>query len=101
MCTPPAVDQYGLGIRVRGLVISPYSRQGYVDHKTYSFESWLRVVEERFGVMPMTGARQHRQRHDSTLSISRSSRARLRFWMLRGSPYPPAHQKLWCTRREL
>ena len=52
---PPQVDQYGLGIRVPGLVISPYARQGYVDHKTYSFESWLRIVEERFGVIPMTG----------------------------------------------
>jgi uncharacterized protein (TIGR03437 family) len=26
-----------------------------VDHRTYSFESWLRIVEERFGVIPMTG----------------------------------------------
>jgi uncharacterized protein (TIGR03437 family) len=52
---PPQVDQYGLGIRVPGLVISPYSRQGYVDHKTYSFESWLKTIEERFGVIPMTG----------------------------------------------
>ena len=51
---PPGVDQYGLGIRVPGLVISPYARQNYVDHKTYSFESWLRIVEERFGVTPMT-----------------------------------------------
>ncbi|MGI8990543.1 MAG: alkaline phosphatase family protein [Bryobacteraceae bacterium] len=51
---PPQVDQYGLGIRVPGLVISPYARQNFVDHKTYSFESWLRIVEERFGVTPMT-----------------------------------------------
>jgi phospholipase C len=41
---PPRVDQYGLGIRVPRLVISPYARQGYVDHKTYSFESWLRII---------------------------------------------------------
>ena len=51
---PPRVDQYGYGIRVPGLVISPYARQGYVDHKTYSFESWLKIVEERFGVASMT-----------------------------------------------
>jgi phospholipase C len=51
---PPKIDQYGLGIRVPGLVISPYARQGYIDHKTYSFESWLRIVEERFQVSPMT-----------------------------------------------
>jgi phospholipase C len=51
---PPKIDQYGLGIRVPGLVISPYAKEGYIDHKTYSFESWLRIVEERFGVHPMT-----------------------------------------------
>jgi uncharacterized protein (TIGR03437 family) len=51
---PPKADQYGLGIRVPGMIISPYARQGYVDHKTYSFESWLKIIEERFAVNPMT-----------------------------------------------
>ena len=51
---PPQIDQYGLGIRVPGLVISPYSKEGYIDHNIYSFESWLKIVEERFGVNPMT-----------------------------------------------
>jgi phospholipase C len=51
---PPFVDEYGLGIRVPGLVISPYAKQNYVDHTTYSFDSWLKIVEERFGVEPMT-----------------------------------------------
>jgi phospholipase C len=51
---PPKVDEYGYGIRVPGLVISPYAKQGYIDHKTYSFESWLKIVEERFGVASMT-----------------------------------------------
>ena len=51
---PPRVDSYGLGIRVPGLVISPYAKEGYVDHRVYSFESWLRIVEERYGIVPMT-----------------------------------------------
>ncbi len=51
---PPMVDQYGYGIRVPGLVISPYAKENVVDHQTYSFESWLRLVEERYGVTPMT-----------------------------------------------
>ncbi len=51
---PPQIDQYGLGIRVPGLVISPYARENYIDHNTYSFESWLKIVEERFDVHPMT-----------------------------------------------
>jgi phospholipase C len=51
---PPKIDEYGLGIRVPGLVISPYARENYIDHNTYSFESWLKIVEERFDVHPMT-----------------------------------------------
>ncbi len=51
---PPKVDEYGYGIRVPGIVISPYAKQGYIDNNTYSFESWLKIVEERFGVKPMT-----------------------------------------------
>jgi phospholipase C len=51
---PPKVDNYGLGIRVPGIVISPYARQNFIDHKTYSFESWLKIVEERFDIHPLT-----------------------------------------------
>ena len=51
---PPKVDEYGYGIRVPAIVISPYAKQGYIDHNTYSFESWLKIVEERFGVKPLT-----------------------------------------------
>lgn len=51
---PPKVDEYGYGLRVPGLVISPYAKQGYIDKHVYSFESWLKIVEERFGVSPMT-----------------------------------------------
>jgi len=39
---------------VPGLVVSPYARQGYIDHNTYSFEAWLKIVEERFGVKSLT-----------------------------------------------
>ena len=52
--TTPKVDQYGFGIRVPGLIISPYAKENYIDHNTYSFESWLKIVEERFDVNPMT-----------------------------------------------
>jgi phospholipase C len=48
------VDEFGYGIRVPGLIISPYARQGFIDHNTYSFESWLKIVEERFGVASLT-----------------------------------------------
>jgi phospholipase C len=90
---PPAVDQYGLGIRVPGLVISPYARQGYVDHKTYSFESWLRLVEERFGVNPMTGRDNTANDMADAFDFTQQPRAPM-VMDPNGSPYPPTPQSL-------
>jgi phospholipase C len=45
---PPVVDDLGYGIRVPGLVIGPYARQGYIDHQTLSFDAYLKLIEDRF-----------------------------------------------------
>ena len=31
-----------------GLVISPYARQGYIDHQTLSFDAYLKFIEDDF-----------------------------------------------------
>ncbi len=49
---PPSGDEFNNSIRVPGIVISPYARQNYVDHGIYSFESWLKILEDRFDVHP-------------------------------------------------
>jgi phospholipase C len=90
---PPKVDQYGLGIRVPGLVISPYARQGYVDHKTYSFESWLKIVEERFGIIPMTGRDNTANDMADAFDFTQQPRAPVTLNPA-GSPYPPTAQSL-------
>ncbi|MCL5947334.1 MAG: alkaline phosphatase family protein [Chloroflexi bacterium] len=46
--TPPTVDSLGYGIRVPGLVISPYAKQGYIDHQTLSFDAYLKFIEDDF-----------------------------------------------------
>jgi len=51
---PPQRDNLGWGPRVPTLVISPYARRGYVDHTPYDFSSMLRLVEERFGLAPLS-----------------------------------------------
>jgi phospholipase C len=51
---PPMVDQYGLGFRVPALLISPYARQNYVSHQTYEFSSFLTLIEDQFGLKPLT-----------------------------------------------
>jgi phospholipase C len=45
---PPVVDGYGLGIRVPGLLISPYARRGYIDHQVLSYDSYLKFIEDDF-----------------------------------------------------
>ncbi|HXQ96122.1 MAG TPA: alkaline phosphatase family protein, partial [Candidatus Acidoferrales bacterium] len=45
---PPTVDVNGYGLRVPGLVISPYARQGYIDHQTLSFDAYLKFIEDDF-----------------------------------------------------
>jgi phospholipase C len=45
---PPAVDEMGYGIRVPGLVISPYARIGYIDHQMLSHDAYLKFIEDDF-----------------------------------------------------
>jgi phospholipase C len=45
---PPNVDQNGYGLRVPGLVISPYARAGYIDHQQLSHDAYLKFIEDDF-----------------------------------------------------
>jgi phospholipase C len=45
---PPVVDQNGYGLRVPGIVISPYARQGVIDHQTLSFDAYDKFIEDDF-----------------------------------------------------
>ena len=45
---PPKVDSAGYGLRVPALVISPYARQGYIDHQTLSFDAYVKFIEDDF-----------------------------------------------------
>jgi phospholipase C len=45
---PPKVDALGYGLRVPGLVISPWAKRGYVDHQTLSFDAYLKFIEDDF-----------------------------------------------------
>ena len=45
---PPSVDVNGYGLRVPGIVISPYAREGNVDHQTLSFDAYDKFIEDDF-----------------------------------------------------
>jgi phospholipase C len=45
---PPAVDRNGFGLRVPGIVISPYAKTGVIDHQTLSHDAYTKFIEDDF-----------------------------------------------------
>ena len=45
---PPRVDELGYGIRVPGIVISPYAKKGYIDHQILGHDAYLKFIEDDF-----------------------------------------------------
>jgi phospholipase C len=45
---PPVVDENGYGLRVPAMVISPYAKEGYIDHQTLSFDAYAKFIEDDF-----------------------------------------------------
>ncbi len=52
--SPPKVDEYGYGFRVPCLVVSPFSKPGFIDSETYDHTSILKTVENRYGLAPLS-----------------------------------------------
>jgi phospholipase C len=51
---PPSVDQLGLGFRVPALVISPYSKRGYIDRALGEFSTPLKFVSDNWDLPYLT-----------------------------------------------
>ena len=45
---PPVVDENGYGLRVPGMVLSPYARRGFINHQTLSSDAYLKFIEDDF-----------------------------------------------------
>ncbi len=45
---PPMIDRNGLGLRVPGIVISPYARRGFIDHQILSHDAYNKFIEDDF-----------------------------------------------------
>jgi len=45
---PPTVDLNGYGLRVPAITISPYAKQGFIDHQTLSSDAYLKFIEDDF-----------------------------------------------------
>lgn len=45
---PPAVDENGYGFRVPALVISPYAKKGFIDHRILSHDAYNVFIQDLF-----------------------------------------------------
>lgn len=45
---PPQIDENGYGIRVPGMVISPFAKKGYIDHQILSHDAYNKFIEDVF-----------------------------------------------------
>jgi len=50
---PPVKDRWGPGTRVPTIILSPYAKRGFVDHTEYDTTSILKLIENRFGLLPL------------------------------------------------
>ena len=51
---PPVIDKkWGPGTRVPGIIISPFAKQGFVDHTQYETLSILSFIEKRWDLQPL------------------------------------------------
>ncbi|MGZ4999134.1 MAG: acid phosphatase [Methylomonas sp.] len=51
---PPVIDRWGPGTRIPAIIVSPFAKKGYVDHTNYDTTSILKLIENRFGLEPLT-----------------------------------------------
>ncbi len=45
---PPRVDENGYGLRVPGILISPWAKPGFIDSQTLTFDAYLKLIEDLF-----------------------------------------------------
>ena len=56
---PPHQDYISLGPRVPSIVISPYARPHFIDHSQLEFDSFLRFIEDDYGLPSLTNRDEH------------------------------------------
>ena len=52
--SPPTIDQDQAGFRVPALLVSPFARRGYIDHRSLDHTSILRFIEDNYRLPSLT-----------------------------------------------
>jgi len=93
--TRDVANDYGLmGFRIPAIAVSPYVRQGAVEHTIYGFESILKMIEYRFGLAPLT--RRDAYAQNIARSFDFASKPRLQVPEL---PDPPTVALAQCSNQ--
>jgi phospholipase C len=72
---PPAyVDYDGLGMRIPMLIISPYAKKGYVDHKHFEHGTILKFIEETFGLKALSASDERANPPDNAFDFTKPPR---------------------------
>jgi len=54
---PPVIDEWGPGMRVPTVIISPFAKKGVVDHTIYDTTAILKLIETRFHLIEIAHRR--------------------------------------------
>jgi phospholipase C len=54
---PPQVDAFGYGLRVPGLLVSPFAKTGFIDNTQLDFTSVLKFIESNWSVASLISRR--------------------------------------------
>jgi phospholipase C len=91
---PPKVDAYGYGFRVPAMLVSAYARRGYIDHTTLDFTSFLKFIEENWGVEPLADRDAKANSFVSAFDFSNPPRDAAFLSSQRGAPAPSDPSRL-------
>jgi phospholipase C len=86
---PPHRDRYGDGFRVPALLVSPYARRGLVDHTELDHTSFLKFIEQNWGLRPLASRDAHANTLMSAFDFSRPPGRAVIVPAVRGVKPPP------------
>jgi phospholipase C len=86
---PPHRDRYGDGFRVPALLVSPYARPGFIDHTELDHTSYLKFIEQNWGLRPLATRDAHANSIMSAFDFSRPPARAVIVPDVRGVKPPP------------
>ena len=74
---PPQVDDQGYGFRVPAILVSPYAKQGVIDHTLLDYTSVLKFIEDNWGILSLSQRDQNANSITSALDFQQVPRIKI------------------------